>query len=141
MDNKHKGARSELIAITWLLSSGYEVFRNISQHGLADIVVWKDGKIIFLDVKSSSCGKEGSPYVGTRLSEDQIKNGILPIYVRADDTCEIDFNPVPRLSEKICFVCSSLFRSKKLAQKYCSEGCRSVIRSKAKRAKTAKNRL
>jgi hypothetical protein len=41
---KHKGARSELVACAWLLCQGYEVFRNVSQHGLMDIIAIKDGE-------------------------------------------------------------------------------------------------
>lgn len=32
IDRKHRGARSELIASTYLLDQGYEVFRNVSSH-------------------------------------------------------------------------------------------------------------
>ena len=54
MDSKHRGAYSELIASTYLLSLGYEVFRNVSQHGPADLVAWnpKTNETIFIDVKS-----------------------------------------------------------------------------------------
>ena len=54
MDKKHKGATSELIATVWLLKKGYEVFRNVSQHGAVDIIARdsETGKIIFIDVTS-----------------------------------------------------------------------------------------
>ncbi|HEY5411108.1 MAG TPA: hypothetical protein VIJ94_10325 [Caulobacteraceae bacterium] len=41
---KHKGAVSELLATAWLLDRGYEVFRNVSQHGPADLVGWRPGE-------------------------------------------------------------------------------------------------
>jgi hypothetical protein len=44
MDPKHKGAVGELMASTWLLRQGYEVFRNVSPHGIADMVAWKPGE-------------------------------------------------------------------------------------------------
>lgn len=53
---KHKGAISELTASAWLLSQGYEVFKNCSQHGCVDLVAYKDGLFILVDVKS------GHPY-------------------------------------------------------------------------------
>ena len=34
------GAMSELMACTWLLEQGYEVFRNVSPHGDNDVVVY-----------------------------------------------------------------------------------------------------
>lgn len=54
MDKKHKGAAAELIASAWLLGQGYEVFRNISQHGKVDIVVKKpeSTEVEFIDVKT-----------------------------------------------------------------------------------------
>ncbi len=42
MDKKHNGTVSELIACTWLLKEGYEVFRNVSAHGLIDVVGIKE---------------------------------------------------------------------------------------------------
>jgi len=54
---KHKGARSEFLAIAWLLGEGYEVFRNVSQHGAADLVIIKDGTTMLVDVKSVSDDK------------------------------------------------------------------------------------
>ena len=41
MHDKHKGSLAELLACAWLLKQGYEVFRNVSQHGKADLIVWR----------------------------------------------------------------------------------------------------
>ena len=54
MDAKHKGAHSELAACVWLLEQGFEVFRNISQHGTTDIVAVKYDMLWRIDVKSAS---------------------------------------------------------------------------------------
>src|SRR4029077_15822139 len=43
MHSKHKGGLGELQACAWLLKQGYEVFRNISQCGVSDLVAWKPG--------------------------------------------------------------------------------------------------
>src|SRR5215831_6430735 len=52
MENKHKGSLAELIACAWLLKTGYEVFRNVSQHGVADVVAWRRGEApILIDVR------------------------------------------------------------------------------------------
>ena len=52
MHAKHKGALAELQACAWLLKQGYEVFRNISQCGVADLIAWKPGEPpIPIDVK------------------------------------------------------------------------------------------
>jgi Holliday junction resolvase-like predicted endonuclease len=50
---KHKGAHSELAACVWLLEQGYEVFRNVSQHGTTDMVAIKYDMIWRIDVKTS----------------------------------------------------------------------------------------
>lgn len=49
-----KGAISEHIATAWLLQSGYDVFRNVSPNGRADILAvnWKTDETIRVDVKS-----------------------------------------------------------------------------------------
>lgn len=78
---KHKGAHSELIACAWLLSNGYEVFRNISPFGLSDVIAQKGGTILMLDVKSGC----------TQLSAEQIANGILPLWVSSSGHCKIGF--------------------------------------------------
>lgn len=54
INNKHKGAASELLACAWLLNKGYEVYRNVSQHGFCDIVAYDSLKeeLMFIDVKT-----------------------------------------------------------------------------------------
>jgi hypothetical protein len=49
-----KGAVGELIACAWLVGLGYEVFRNVSYHGPADIVAWlpSTGETHLIDVKT-----------------------------------------------------------------------------------------
>src|SRR5215469_8635574 len=55
MDPKHKGAVAELIASAWLLQHGYEVFRNVSQCGVADMVIWRPGEApILIEVRKLS---------------------------------------------------------------------------------------
>lgn len=51
---KHRGAISELTACSWLLEKGYEVFRNVSQHGVADLVAInrETQEILQIDVKT-----------------------------------------------------------------------------------------
>jgi hypothetical protein len=59
MENKHKGAYSELTACAWLLRQGYEVFRNISQHGRADVIAIKNNERLYIDVKSDRPNEQG----------------------------------------------------------------------------------
>ena len=48
------GSISELEVCTYYLKKGYEVFRNVSQDGLVDIVIWKKetNEIHLIDVKT-----------------------------------------------------------------------------------------
>lgn len=54
--DKHVGARSELKAAIWLSEQGYEVFRNISQHGPSDLIIYNPETNVFtpVDVKTGS---------------------------------------------------------------------------------------
>ncbi len=92
---KHRGAHAELLATVWLLRQGYEVFRNISDSGLADLVAWKEGSLpILLDVKSTaeSFSKVRGHYVFFKsLKSRQIEMGVRPIYVLHDGT--VTFGP------------------------------------------------
>lgn len=53
MNRNHLGAASELIAAAYLLQQGYEVFRNVSPTGPADLVIWsrETGEMTKVDVK------------------------------------------------------------------------------------------
>lgn len=50
-----KGSISEHIASAWLMSQGYDVFRNVSPNGRADLIAihWERDETIRVDVKSS----------------------------------------------------------------------------------------
>lgn len=49
-----RGAYSELVAATWFISQGADVFRNFTLHGPIDLLVfWKDtGRVDRWDVKT-----------------------------------------------------------------------------------------
>tara|TARA_Y100000361_G_C11070186_1_gene295281 strand:- start:441 stop:749 length:309 start_codon:yes stop_codon:yes gene_type:complete len=53
---RHSKARTgdiaEHYAITWLWDNGYEVFLNPGANGPIDLIAYKDGKCILVDVKS-----------------------------------------------------------------------------------------
>ena len=54
MSNNRIGAASELIAAAWLMEMGYEVFRNLSPSGPADLIAWKptEESKYLIDVKT-----------------------------------------------------------------------------------------
>ena len=83
VDPKHYGALAEIMACEWLIRQGYDLFRNISQHGLADFVAWKAGEPpILIDVKGALRGATAA----------QRAAGVRILYVdRATKT--VSFNP------------------------------------------------
>jgi len=83
---KHLGARSELIAATWLLDRGYEVFRNVSQHGAADLVAWNGTDTLFVDVKTVRPNRRG--YIRKTLPSPKSVE-IRFLFVLPDGTCEL----------------------------------------------------
>lgn len=75
-----KGDISELQACSWLLSKGYEVFRNVSGVGPADIVVWKDKELTLIDVKTVRTTHKYPPR-NISLQKHQVKLGVVPLFV------------------------------------------------------------
>lgn len=95
LKNKHKGAKSELIAAAWLLSNGHEVFRNVSDRGLIDLVSIKDYKIYLFDVKTGTYkNRNGEPELQLyKISKDQHELGVKLLYVINEAECLIVDNP------------------------------------------------
>jgi len=82
---KHKGASSELRASAWLLDQGYEVYRNVSQHGLADIVAvnYETGEVAYIDVKTCTVGVNRG-LNNLKLTDEQKKKPIKIVAVVDD---------------------------------------------------------
>ena len=72
------GAISEIEMCAYYIRQGYEVFRNMSPDGAADIIIWnpKNGELHILDIKS---------YIGTTnpdnyiLREEEKRNFIVKV--------------------------------------------------------------
>jgi hypothetical protein len=116
MDPKHCGARNELVACNWLLGEGYEVFRNVSPHGLVDVIAVRGTETLLLDVKSGT---------NPRLSQEQLAIGVRLLYVHKDDSCEIvrSSAPLPPTA-RLCQHCGKEFSARNA--KFCSEPCRTA---------------
>ena len=59
-DPKHRGCINELRATAWLIGLGYEVCRNVSQHGPVDLVAIRGDEVILVDVKGTSTRPDGT---------------------------------------------------------------------------------
>lgn len=89
MNKKHQGAKAELLVCAWLLQQGYEVFRNVSQHGLADISVYHPGtkEQFLIDVKTARrwVKKDGTEVLGTiYLTREQTTHNVRTAYVNPE---------------------------------------------------------
>ena len=51
-NSSRKGDFAEFYAVTWLWDNGYEVFLNAGCTGPIDMIAFKDGKTILIDVKT-----------------------------------------------------------------------------------------
>jgi hypothetical protein len=70
-----KGARGELLASAWLMKQGYEVFRNLSPNGAADLVAYRDNEFTRIDVKCCKMryGKPVYARVKAQLKNDNVR--------------------------------------------------------------------
>lgn len=96
-----KGAINEALASAWLMKQGYDVFRNCSPNGIADLVAkrWEDDGVLFVDVKSEQFNPDGalSLFDGKGNKDRQIHDyrivekgrqfGIRYLIVRDDGYC------------------------------------------------------
>lgn len=125
---KHLGAHNELIACTWLLQQGYEVFRNVSPHGGdVDIIAIRGSETLYLDAKSAQYTKDKKPSEhANRLKASQIAAGVKRLNVYADGHCAI-VDEVVALAEALhqrhCPNCGDEFVPNKARQTYCSRKC------------------
>lgn len=117
---KHRGARNEMIACAYMLELGYEVFRNISQHGIVDLVAMKNDEVLLLDVKASHSTRDRAP--SRRANDEQRRRGIVWLNVFEDGRCAIS-KPAPELAQKQCLQCEQSFNPTKEKQRFCCRGC------------------
>jgi Holliday junction resolvase len=123
IQRKHLGAHNELLATIWLLNLGYDVFRNVSSHGLADIIAMKDGQLYKFDVKATS-----GTGAANMLSEEQVALDVKLLRVFPNGTCVIDWNPLARFVPYVaaCVRCgiSMVVRKPNNKHIFCSSKCR-----------------
>lgn len=98
--DKHRGAKSELAAALWLMEQGFEVFRNVSPHGAADIVaIARDGSFIKVDVKTANeCA--GRIYTSPRRS---VPRDVRVLWV-ARNGAVIGFDLAPEPTERASMI-------------------------------------
>lgn len=119
MHSCHKGARAELLACGWLMAQGYEVFRNVSPAGPADMVVWKPGSGEFTAIQVKCSGAAGSRGILLKFQE---KHNVKVLLVFPDDRVAWASNALP---ERGCIECGARYIPKQQRQLYCGSPCSS----------------
>jgi hypothetical protein len=125
---KHSGTKNELIATVWLLQQGFDVFRNVSPHGEIDIIAFRDGEVIYFDVKATQYNVRGepSPY-GNRLTARQIELGVKRLNVYWDGHCEVVEDATTFMAamsqRRHCSQCGEMFAPREERQIFCTKQC------------------
>ena len=97
--NDYLGSINEHRAIIEFLSKGCEVFKNVRQHGCIDIIVlYPDGKLEKLDVKTRSIRKRDGYPIGRSLTKQQQKWGVRLFYI--DENYPGHYHPPKGIHEK-----------------------------------------
>lgn len=94
MNSSQIGAVSELAACSWLISQGYEVFKNVVASGPIDLVAIKDGVAMLIDVKTALLNRDKQGRAtGLHRStprKNQKSIGIRMLYVTRCGRCFFD---------------------------------------------------
>lgn len=59
-----KGAAAELAVTLEYLANGYSIYRSVSSVGPFDLLAYKDGEVLRIEVKSLTFGEGGKPSFG-----------------------------------------------------------------------------
>jgi len=92
--DKHRGSQAELMGSAWLFGQGFEVFRNLSQHGIADLIALdpSTGSCMLIDVKSEAVGRSAGG--ARKLTKEQKRIGVRRLLVdRKTGICRWDREP------------------------------------------------
>lgn len=84
-----KGSINEHLATVWLMKEGYDVFRNVSPVGRADLIAvkWDEGEWLAVDVKSHGYNPNGDGVLGEaqKKQADEYRNSNIKYLIVGDD--------------------------------------------------------
>lgn len=72
---------SEHLAIFWLFTEGYEVFRNCGSTGPVDLMATREGETLRIDVKTVPKHKNGDYCFSLTKHEQKLAQGIKILWV------------------------------------------------------------
>jgi len=121
---KHRGAATELRAVLWLLDKGYEVFRNVSQHGAIDLIAVRNSETLLLDVRTAVTNQ---PQWQPKASPEQTELGV-KFLISTDGNFAI-VEPRPPEPPKVCarHGCGkTITNPRRVTQRFCSSRCHDI---------------
>jgi hypothetical protein len=84
-----KGSINEYLATVWLMKEGYDVFKNASPIGRADLIAvdWNEGEWLAVDVKSAGYNPNGDGILGEaqKKQADEYRSSNIKYLIVADD--------------------------------------------------------
>lgn len=110
IERGNRGALNELLAATWLLKQGYDVFRNVSSHGDVDLIAIRDGGTLRLDVKGAVYRKDGSTPM------DLWKDDLEPAVVKTIEVNMPDWREKQEMRKSIIGAFDKTFGTKEAAE-------------------------
>jgi len=136
MNTSKKGAVAEYVASNWLLTQGYEVFKNITPSGKIDIIAVKSNEMHLIDVALclKSKGKDKYSDNKKRAAVEGAHLGIKILCVLDTGECvwrEELFKQKPSIE---CDECKSLFTPIR-NELTCSDSCREIRIPRLNKAK------
>jgi len=73
-DKSRIGDVAEFYAVTWLWDNGYEVFLNPGSTGFIDMIAYKDGECVLIDVKTLNKRHKNGHIIGGRTPKQKEHN-------------------------------------------------------------------
>ncbi len=126
MNTSKKGAVAEYMAANWLLSKGYEVFKNLTPTGKVDIIAWKGEEMHLIDVALCSRSKRTGGYSDNKkgVAESNAHLGIKILCVLDTGDCVWRDDLFKSFPDKKCHQCGNTFTPTKGNEVVCGDNCR-----------------
>ena len=108
MDKRKEGSKYEDAAAEYLENAGYKILeRNFYTHfGELDIIAWKDGIIVFVEVKYRKSLKRGHPLEAVTKTKQQriFKSAVYYLYKEGKENAACRFDVIGILDGSVTHI-------------------------------------
>ena len=108
MDKRKEGSKYEDAAAEYLENAGYKILeRNFYTHfGEIDIIAWKDGMIVFVEVKYRKSLKRGHPLEAVTKTKQQriFKSAVYYLYKEGKENAACRFDVIGILDGSVTHI-------------------------------------